>query len=64
MIFYKDEIVEEVYRTRARLLEKYGGIEGLLKHQREDRPRLIAQGWKFATKEEVLARRKMGPPSV
>ena len=32
MIFYEDEIVNEVRRTRAKLLEKYGGIEGLHRH--------------------------------
>jgi predicted type IV restriction endonuclease len=55
MIAYRDEIVEEVHRTRANLLKKYGGIDGLHKHMEEERPLLEAQGWKFVTPEEVRA---------
>jgi hypothetical protein len=46
-MFYKDEIVEEVRRTREELLEKYGGIIGLHKHQAEERPQLEKEGWIF-----------------
>lgn len=31
----EDPVVEEVHRTRERLLEKHGGMEGFLKHIRE-----------------------------
>ena len=31
----KDPIVEEVHRTRAKLLERYGGAEGYAEHLRE-----------------------------
>jgi hypothetical protein len=58
MIFYEDEIVNEVYRTRAKLLEEYGGMEGVLKHMEEQRPLLEAQGWKFVSPEEVAAKKR------
>ncbi|GHV29566.1 hypothetical protein AGMMS49940_13650 [Spirochaetia bacterium] len=58
MIFYEDEIVDEVYRHRAELLEEYGGIEGLHKHMDEELPRLIQQGWKVVSAEEVAAKNK------
>ena len=31
----EDPIVEEVHRTRAKLLKKYGGAEGYARHLRE-----------------------------
>jgi hypothetical protein len=49
---YHDEIVAEVRRNRAKLLEMYGGIKGLHKHMDEDRPRLEKEGWKFVSAEE------------
>jgi hypothetical protein len=49
---YHDEIVTEVRRNRAKLLEMYGGIEGLHKHMDEERPRLENEGWKFISAEE------------
>jgi hypothetical protein len=56
MTGYFDPIVEEVHRTRDRLLERYGGWEGYNKHLDEDRPRLEAEGWHFETDEEFAAR--------
>jgi len=32
---FEDPIVEEVHQTRAKLLEKYGGLEGYKEHLRE-----------------------------
>ena len=58
MIFYEDEIVNEVRRTRARLLKQYGGIEGLHRHMDEELPLLIQQGWKVVSAEEVAAKNK------
>ena len=49
---YHDEIVAEVRRNRAKLLELYGGIEGLHKHMREERPGLEKDGWHFVSTEE------------
>jgi hypothetical protein len=49
---YHDEIVAEVRRNRAKLLEIYGGIQGLHKHMDEERPRLEKEGWKFVSVEE------------
>jgi hypothetical protein len=46
-MFYKDEVVAEVRRHREELLEEYGGIEGLRKHQKAERPLLEQQGWFF-----------------
>jgi hypothetical protein len=64
MIFYEDEIVNEVYRTRAKLLDEYGGMEGVHKHMKEQRPLLEAQGWKFVSAEEVAAKKRQGTASA
>ena len=32
---FEDPVVEEVHRTRAKLLEKYGGAAGYAEHLRE-----------------------------
>jgi len=32
---FRDPIVEEVHRTRTKLLEKYGGAEGYAEHLRQ-----------------------------
>jgi hypothetical protein len=52
--FY-DPIVAEVRQNRAKLLEMYGGIEGLNKHLEEERPLLEKEGWHFATPDELVA---------
>jgi hypothetical protein len=52
---YHDEIVAEVRHNRTKLLEMYGGIEGLHKHMDEERPRLEKEGWKFISAEEFAA---------
>ena len=44
---YRDEILMEVRENKAKLLEKYGGIDGLLQHMETERPRLEKEGWKF-----------------
>jgi hypothetical protein len=49
----RDEIVDEVRRTREGLLERYGGIDGYNKHLDEDRPRLEKMGFHFVTEEEM-----------
>jgi hypothetical protein len=51
-----DPFLEEIYDTRAKLLEKYGGMEGYSKHLQEQRPILEAQGWHFVTPEERAER--------
>ena len=48
---YQDEVVEEVRNNRAKLLEMYGGIEGLQKHMKEERPQLEKEGWHFVSTE-------------
>jgi len=57
MTYIDTDPIAEVRRNRELLLEKYGGIDGLHKHMDEERPKLEAQGWKFITVEEVLARK-------
>jgi hypothetical protein len=52
---YHDEIVDEVRQNRAKLLEMYGGIEGLNRHMEAERPCLEKEGWHFATPEELAA---------
>jgi hypothetical protein len=49
--------VAEVRRNRELLLEMYGGIDGLLQHMEEERPKLEQQGWKFISAEEVRAKK-------
>ena len=49
--------VAEVRRNREFLLEKHGGIEGLLKHMNEERPKLEKQGWKFVSTEDIIAKK-------
>jgi hypothetical protein len=58
MTDYFDPIVDEVRNTRAELQKEYGGWEGYLKHQEEERPILEAQGWHFETENERSARMK------
>jgi hypothetical protein len=49
---YKDEIVTEVRRNRAKLLEMHGGMEGLQKYMKDERPQLEKEGWRFVSVEE------------
>jgi hypothetical protein len=58
MIFYKDEIVEEVRRNREELLQEYGGVNGYLKHLTDEQLRLEKEGWVFVTPEEVRAKQR------
>jgi hypothetical protein len=57
MTDFYDPIVAEVRQNRAKLLEIYGGIEGLHKHMAEERPNLEKAGWRFETPEESQARK-------
>jgi hypothetical protein len=54
---FEDEIVAEVRKHRAELLEDYGGIEGLRKHFEEERPRLEREGWQFVDIDEMLRKK-------
>ena len=56
MKFFEDEVVEEVRRTRKKLLEEYGSMEALNRHLKEERPRWEQEGWVYVSMEE--ARRK------
>jgi hypothetical protein len=57
MKYFNIDPIAEVRQNRELLLEKYGGIDGLLQHMDEERPKLEAQGWKFASLEEILAKK-------
>jgi hypothetical protein len=50
------DIIAEVRKNRETLLEKYGGIDGYLKHLAEERPQLEKDGWRFASTAELRAR--------
>jgi hypothetical protein len=50
------DIIAEVRQNREQLLEKYGGIDGYLKHLAEERPQLEKEGWKFISIDEVRSR--------
>ena len=58
---YRDEIVTEVRCNRAKLLEIHGGMKGLQKHMKEERPQLEKQGWRFVSAEEF---RKMNSSKI
>jgi len=49
---YHDEIVAEIRHNRVKLLEMYGGIEGLQKYMKEERPQLEKEGWRFVSTED------------
>jgi hypothetical protein len=50
----------EVRQNKAQLLEQYGGVLGLQKHQEEERPKLEQAGWKFITSEELKMMKRQG----
>ena len=52
-LYVETTILMEVRENKAKLLEKYGGIDGLLKHLEAERPRLEKEGWQFADIEKV-----------
>jgi len=49
---YHDDIVAEVRHNREKLIEIHGGIEGLQKYMKEERPQLEKEGWRFVSAEE------------
>lgn len=51
------EFIMEVRQNKAQLIEMYGGITGLRKHQQEERPNLEQKGWKFVSLDEMNAMR-------
>jgi hypothetical protein len=57
MINYSDddEVMLEVRQNKAELLQKYGGIQGLLQHMDNERPELEKQGWKFIDSKDVYS---------
>ena len=57
MTYLDNDPVAEVRRNRELLLEEHGGIEGLIRHMEEERPKLEQQGWKFTTFEELAAKK-------
>ena len=58
MTGFNDYITEEVRHNREQLLERYGGLEGLRKHQAEERQQLEQQDWHFETPEETQLRHR------
>jgi hypothetical protein len=59
---YQDEIVTEVRRNRAKLLEMHGGMEGLQKYMKGERPQLEKEGWRFVSTEEFNRLNKSNMP--
>ncbi|MDP9191323.1 MAG: hypothetical protein M3P06_06445 [Acidobacteriota bacterium] len=55
----EDPIVEEIHRTRERLLEEYGGMEGLLLHLREIESEMKDQVVRLEPRPPVETRRKI-----
>lgn len=58
MTYLDTDLVAEVRKARERLLQRFGGIDGLHRHMDEERPLLEKQGWKFASLDEVRARQQ------
>ena len=58
MTYLDNDPIAEVRRNRELLLEEYGGIEGLIRHMEEERPKLEQQGWKFITFEELIEKKR------
>ncbi|GAB7140504.1 hypothetical protein RsTz2092_04530 [Deferribacterales bacterium RsTz2092] len=56
MIYADVNPLAEVRHNREKLLEIYGGIDGLHRHMNEERPELERQGWKFVDPKEVATR--------
>ena len=53
-----NDFIQGVRKNKAQLLETYGGLEGLFKHQEEDRSRLESEGWKFVSFEEMCVQNR------
>jgi len=49
----EEDVMAEVHRIRAELMEKYGGVAGWHKHNVEERPLLEKESWRFATIDEL-----------
>ncbi|GHU51169.1 hypothetical protein FACS1894200_11110 [Spirochaetia bacterium] len=56
MEYVEDEVMQELRRNKALLLERYGGIEGLHQHHTKERPLLEAKGCHFETEKEFAER--------
>ena len=54
MKYYDTDIVAEVRRNREEMLVEHGGYEGYTKYLAEQRPKLEAAGWHFATRDEIV----------
>jgi len=50
--------VLEVRCNREQLLKEYGGIDGLHQYMDEEREKLIEQGWRFVSAEEVWGKKQ------
>jgi hypothetical protein len=50
---FVDEVMRECWERKARLAAKYPTWEAYRAHQRADRPRLEAEGWKFASPADL-----------
>ena len=55
----EDPVVEEIHKTRERLLEEYGGMEGLLQHLREIESEMKDQVVRLEPRPPVETRRKI-----
>jgi hypothetical protein len=56
---FEDPIVEEVHRTRARLLQKHGGAEGYAAHLRKVEDELAERVVDRKPRQPVKTRRKV-----
>jgi hypothetical protein len=54
---FVDDVMRECWERKAELAAKYPTWEAYRAHQEEDRPRLEAEGWKFADPADVPTRR-------
>ena len=55
----EDPIVEDIHKTRERLLEEYGGMEGLLHHLREIESEMKDQVVRLEPRPPVVTKQKI-----
>ena len=53
MKYLDKDLVAEVRRNREDMLEEHGGFEKYTEYLSEQRPKLEAEGWRFATPDEI-----------
>jgi len=56
---FVDEVMRECWKHKEELAKEYPTVEAYCAHLIEDRPRLEAEGWKFASPADLLPPQKV-----